>query len=225
MLQALLGRGVGFLLQGDLLDLQAAHDALELVDLLRGGVDLHAQARASLVHQVDGLIRQEAVGDVAVGQLGRRHQRGVLDAHAVVHLVALLQAAQDADGVLHRRLAHVDLLEATLQRGVLLDVLAVLVQRGRADKAQLTAGEQRLDHVARIHRRVAGGAGADDGVQLVDERDDLPVGLLDLVQHRLQPLLELAAELRAGDHGAQIKRDQGLALQRLGHVARDDAPR
>ena len=143
----------------------------------------------------------------------------------MVHLVALLQAAQDANGVFHRRLPHVHLLEAALQRGVLLDVLAVLIQRGRAHKAQLTAGEQRLDHVARIHRRVAGGTGAHYGVQLVDERDDLPVGLLDLVQHGLQPLLELAAELRAGDHGTQIQRDQRLALEGLGHVARDDAPR
>ena len=48
--------------------------------------------------------------------------------------------------------------------------------------------------------RVAGRAGADHGVQLVDERDDLAVAGLDLVQHGLEPLLELAAVLRAGDH-------------------------
>ena len=40
----------------------------------------------------------------------------------------------------------------------------------------------------------------DDRVQLVDERDDLAVGLLDLVEDGLEPLLELAAELGAGDH-------------------------
>ncbi len=112
-------------------------------------------------------------GDVAVGQRGRRDERGVGDAHAVVHLVAVLEAAQDADGVLDRRLADEHLLEAALQRGVLLDVLAVLVERGGADQPQLAAGQHRLDHVARVHRRLAGGAGADDGVQLVDERDDL----------------------------------------------------
>jgi hypothetical protein len=52
-------------------------------------------------------------------------------------LVFLLQAAQDGDGRLHRRLAHEDLLEAAFQRGILLDVLAVFVQRGRADAMQL----------------------------------------------------------------------------------------
>ena len=80
-------------------------------------------------------------GEVAVGQHGGGDERGVLDAHAVVDLVALLQAAQDGDGVLDRGLADEDLLEAALERGVLLDVLAVLVERGGADHAQLAAGE------------------------------------------------------------------------------------
>ena len=67
------------------------------------------------------------------------------------------------------------------------------------------------------------GAGADDGVQLVDERDDLAVGALDLLEHGLEPLLELAAVLRAGDHRAEVERDEPLAAQGLGDVARDDA--
>ena len=45
---------------------------------------------------------------------------------------------------------------------------------------------------------------------------------LDLVEHGLEPLLELAAVLRARDHAAQVKRDQPLAAQRLGHVAGHD---
>ena len=80
------------------------------------------------------------------------------------------------DGVLDARLADEHLLEAPLQGGVLLDVLAVLVQRGGADQAQLAAGQHGLEHVARVHGALAGRAGADDGVQLVDEGDDLAVG-------------------------------------------------
>ena len=135
-----LRRGVLFLGQRHLLDLEATHQPLDLVDLDGPGVDLHAQPRRGLVDQVDGLVRQEARGDVAVGQRGRRDQRGVGDPHAVVHLVAVLEAAQDADGVLDRRLADQHLLEAPLQRGVLLDVLAVLVERGGADHAAARRG-------------------------------------------------------------------------------------
>ena len=50
-----------------------------------------------------------------------------------------------------------------------------------------------------------------------------PAGLGDLLQHRLQPLLELAAVLGAGDHRAQVERDDALVLQPLGHVAAHDA--
>ena len=180
--------------------------------------------RRGLVDEVDRLVGELAAGDVAVRQHRGRDERGVLDAHTVVDLVALLQAAQDRDRVLDRRLAHVHLLEAALERGVLLDVLAVLVERGGADHAQLAAGEHRLDHVAGVDRAFRA-AGADDRVQLVDEGDDLAVGVDDLLEDRLEPVLELAAVLRARDHRADVERDEPLVAQALGHVALDDAAR
>ncbi len=205
LLQPFLGCVVLLLGQRHLLDLEATHQPLDLVDLDGPRVDLHAQPRRRLVDQIDGLVGQKSCGDVAVGQRGRGHQRGVCDADAVVHLVAFLEAAQDADGVLDRRLTDEDLLEAPLQRGVLLDVLAVLVEGGGADQPQLAAGKHRLDHVARVHRRLACGAGTHDGVQLVDERDDLTRGVLDVVEHGLEPLLELAAVLRSRDHRTEVQ--------------------
>ena len=142
----------------------------------------------------------------------------------MVHLVALLEPAQDRDGVVDAGLPDVDGLEPALERGVLLDVLAVLVERGRADQAELAAGEHRLDHVAGVDRAL-GAAGADDRVELVDERDDLALGVCDLLQDGLEPLLELAAVLRARDHRADVERDDALVAQTFGHVALDDAPR
>ena len=138
---------VALFLQRLLLDLELDDPAVEFVDLVGLGIDLHAQPRRGLVHQVDRLVGQEAVGDVAAGQGGGRDQRRIGDAHAVVQLVFLLQAAQDGDGVLHRRLADEDRLEAPGQRGVLLDMLAVFVQRRGADAVQRAAGERRLEHV------------------------------------------------------------------------------
>ena len=138
-----------------------------------------------------------------------------------MHLVALLEPAQDRDRVLDTRLADVHRLEAALERRVLLDVLAVLVERGRADRAELAAREHRLEHVAGVHRAL-GGAGADDRMQLVDEHDDLALGVGDLLQHRLQPVLEFTSVLRAGDHCRQVECDHASVLQSLGHVAGDD---
>ena len=125
------------------------------------------------------------------------------------------------DGVLDARLADEDRLEAPLQRRVLLDVLAVLVQGGRADAVQLAAGQHRLEHVRGVHRAL-GRARPDDGVELVDEQDDLAGRVGDLLQDRLQALLELAAILGAGHHRAEVERDDPLVLEPLRHVAAGD---
>ena len=180
--------------------------------------------RRRLVDQVDRLVGQEAVGDVAVGERGCGDERGIGDAHAVMHFVFLLQPAQDGDGVLDRRLRHEDRLEAPRERRVLLHMLAVFVERGGADAMQLAAGKRRLEQVRRVHRAFRL-ACADQRVHLVDEEDDLALRRLDLVEHGLQPLLELAAIFRAGDQRAHVERKQPLVLQALRHVALDDAVR
>ena len=125
----------------------------------------------------------------------------------MVQFVLLLQAAQDRDRVLDRRLADEDRLEAPRERRVLLDVLAVLVERGRADAVQFAARERRLQEVGGVHRAV-GLAGADQRVHLVDEQDDVAVRGLNFVEDGLQPLLELAAIFRAGDERAEVERQQ-----------------
>ena len=136
-------------------------------------------------------------------------------------LVALLEPAQDRDRVLDARLLDEHRLEAALERGVLLDVLAVLVERRGADRAQLAAGEHRLQQVGGVDRAL-GGAGAHDRVQLVEEQDDAALALGDLLQDGLEPVLELAAVLGAGDQRADVERDHAPVAQRLGHVARHD---
>src|SRR6266540_880187 len=115
----------------------------------------------------------------------------------MVRLVTALEPAQDGNRILNRRLADEDLLEAAFKRRVLLDALAVLVQRRGTDHAQLAAGEHWLQHVAGVHRALRS-ARAHNRMQLVDEGDDLAVALPDLAEHGLQPFLELAAVLGAG---------------------------
>ena len=90
--------------------------------------------------------------------------------------VARLEAAEDGDRVFDVRLADEDRLEAPLQGGVFFDVLAIFVERRRADAAQLAAGQGRLQQVGRV-AAAFGRAGADDGVQLVDEQDDVAAGV------------------------------------------------
>ena len=205
-----------------LLHLQALHLTGQLIDFLRRGVEFHTQVRGGLVDQIDGLVRQLTARNVPVRQRCGGDQRIIADCDLVVRLVFRGDTTQDRDGVFHARLADEHLLETTFERRILFDVFAVFVQRGRADQTQFAAGQHGLEHVARVHGAF-GGARAHDGVDLVDERDDLAVGVLDFLKHGLQTFLEFAAVFRAGDHGAQVKRNELLVLQRGGHVARDDA--
>ena len=61
----------------------------------------------------------------------------------------------------------------------------------------------------------------DQGVQLVDEQDDVAAGA-DLLEHLLQALLEVAAVAGPGHQGAEVEGVELLALERLGHVVGHD---
>ena len=210
--QALPAGGVFLFFQRRALDLELHDLALELVDLGRHRVEFHPQPRRRLVDEVDRLVRQKPVGDVAVGQGCGGDECGVLNTNAVVHLVAFLESAQDGDGVLDGWLVHFHRLEAALEGGVFFDMFAVLVERGRADAAKFAAGELRLEHVGGIGCAL-GGAGADERVQFVDEQNNLTVAGGDFLDERLEAILEFASILRAGNHRAEIHRDQRLVVE------------
>jgi len=193
---------------------------LHLAQVGRQHGRLDAQLARRLVEQVDRLVGQEAAADVAVRERRRGDESLVGDLDLVVSLVLVTQATQDGDRVLDARLADEDRLEAALKGGILLDVFAILVERRRPDGLELAAGEQRLHHVGGVDRALRR-TGADDGVQFVDEQDDV-ARALDLVEDALEPLLELAAILRPGHHAAEVEGEHTLAPQTLGHVAGDD---
>ena len=194
--------------------------ARELRRLLEGGgvAQLHAAAR--LVEQVDGLVGQEAVGDVAAGLVDRGLQRLVAVGDVVELLVAVLDPAQDLDRLLLGGRGDLHRLEAPLQRAVLLDVLAVLGGGGGADALDLAAGERRLQDVGGVERAL-GRARAHQRVQLVDEDDDV-VALGELPHDRLQPLLELPAVLGAGHDQRDVEGQDALLGQVDRHVALHD---
>ena len=66
VLQPFLGSLVLFLLERLALDLELHDLPVHLIQCLRFGIDLGAQARGRLVDQVDGLIGQVAIADVAL---------------------------------------------------------------------------------------------------------------------------------------------------------------
>ena len=137
-----------------------------------------------------------------------------------MRFILVAQTLQNLDGVLSGRLADLYRLETTLECSVLLDVLAVLIERGRADDLHLAAAQSRLEDVGSICRALCR-ACAHQHVHLIDEQDGVLLGG-QLFDDLLDALLELAAVLGACDHAGQIERDDTLALQRLRDIAGND---
>ena len=214
LLEVLLRDGALHLLDGD------ADAAVDLAELLAVARLAQLRARARFVHEVDRLVGQEPIGDVAAGLVDRRFDRLARVLDVMEALVAILDAHQDFDRFLLARRIDLDRLEAALERAVLLDVLPVFGRRGRADAADFAARERRLQDVGGIERAF-GRPRAHERVELVDEHDDVRV-LGQLLHDRLQALFELAAILGAGDDERDVEREEPLVGEEMRHVAVDD---
>src|ERR671917_429615 len=179
-----------------LLALHAPQLVLQRLCVLGLGLRTEPDPGSRLIHEVYSLVGQETACDVAVRKLGSRDDGFLPYLHPVVRLVAVLETPQDVYGVLACGLADEYRLEAPLKGCVLLYVLAVLVDGGRADDVQLAAGESWFEHVRGVHRAL-GRSGAYDRVQFVDEEDQVIRVLPHLVYDLLEALLELAPVLGA----------------------------
>ncbi len=221
LLELLLRAPVLFLLEGLPFDFNLKDPPLELIDLLGEAIDFDPDAGGGFIDQINGLVGQVAAGDIAVGEGRGGHQRQVLDPDAVVDLVFLLQSPQDRDGVFDRRLADIDLLEASFEGRIFFDVLLILVQRRGADAAKLSPGQRRLQHIGRVNGALRR-AGADDGVKLIDEEDDLPFGFLNLFEDGFQAVFEFSAVFCPGHERPHIERNEPLVFKRLGDIAVGD---
>ena len=179
---------------------------------------------AGLVQQVDGLVRQAAIADIALGELGGGLQgvRGIVD--LVVLLVARGQPLQDLQGLGGAGLAHQDGVETPLQGLVGLDEAVVLVQGISADDLEAALGQGGLEQAGGIQAAGTGAAtDADHGVQFIDEEDDAALGGDDRVAHRFEALLELATHLGPGDEVAHVQGQQALVEQGVRHLGVGDA--
>ena len=129
----------------------------------------------------------------------------------MVALVVFADALEHLGGLLDGRLYDGDRLETALQRGILLDVLAVLLEGCRTDHLDLAAGQRGLEDIRGIHGAL-GITGADEIVYLVDEQDHI-ARLLHVSDQTLDSALELSAELRAGNECRQVEQIDLLVEQ------------
>jgi len=134
-----------------------------------------------------------------------------------------LETAQDGDGLLDCRLSNVDLLETTRQRCVFFEDPAIFRERGRADALQLTRRQRRLQQIRCIQRTARSRTRANQRVNFVDEQHRMRA-FLQLFQHRLEALLEIATVFSTGQQCAHIERIHLGVRENVRHFAARDAP-
>ena len=96
------------------------------------------------IDEVDGLIRQVTVCNVARGELNGALNGFIGNLYFMVRLVAIFQTFKDLHRFFFGRLTDMYRLETTLQRGVFFNVLSVLVDGRRTDDLEVTARQSRL---------------------------------------------------------------------------------
>ena len=194
---------------------QPAVDGLALLS----GERMSLAIGSCLVDEVDGLVGQEAVADVACRLAhGKLHStRGEL--HSVELLVARTQSFEYAHGVIDRGFGNVDLLESAHQRLLAGYVAVVFVISGRADESYFAAFEIGLEHIGGIERSVAARTARPNHiVYLVDVEYGVALSG-ESFHHLLDALLEVATKLRSGYHRAHVHHVYAREFEAGGHVA------
>ncbi len=182
----------------------AGDDGFYVLHLYFGGPLLLRHELAgcsSLVENVDGGVGMFTVVDMAARQLGGNPQgvRGV--DYLVVILIAVLDPVQYGYGLVQGGLRHVDFLKTPGQGAILFKYAAKLFEGGGADTAQLAVGQEGFEKIGGVHGAAAGGAGADYGVDFVDEEDGVGM-FLEGFQNPFEPGLKIAAKFGSRQKGA-----------------------
>ena len=179
-----------------------------------------AGAGPGFVHDVDGFIGQEATREVAVAEFDGLFEGGVGVAGFVMGLVFDAETFEDEDGFADAGSFDFDLLEAAFEGGILFDVLAELIESRGADALHFSAAEGGFENIAGIHGAF-GTSCADDGVEFVDEKDDV-FGAADLVHDGFDALFELAAVFGSCDHEGEIEGDDLFVAEEFGDISAGD---
>src|SRR6266702_2420130 len=115
------------------------HALLDFANFLGDGGLAQLHARAGFVDQVDGFVRKETVGDVAVRKIDGVAERFVRVADGVEFFVALANTLDHLNSLLFVRRGNFYGLEAAFQGAILLDRLAVFARRRRSNTLNFSA--------------------------------------------------------------------------------------
>src|SRR5215469_3103177 len=179
------------------------HALLHFADFFGDRRLAQLNARACFINEVDGFVREEAVGNIAVRKVDRVAKRFFRVADGVELLVAFANALNDLNGLFLAWGGNLDGLEAALERAILFHGLAVFAGRRGPDALNFAAGKGRLQNIGRV-KRAFRRTRAHQRVQLINEHDGV-LAFHQFFHDGLETLFELAAILGSSNDQRKIE--------------------
>ena len=122
----------------------------------------------------------------------------------MVGFIGRLQALQNTEGILDRRLIHFHHLEAAGEGPIPVQGALQILEGGGTDAAEVAGGQRRLQQIGRVHGPAAGGTRTNQGVHLIHEEDGSGL-FAQRLEHGLEALFEVSAVATPGQECAQVE--------------------
>ena len=219
--QTVLAETVIFFLKGRFLNFHLHDLTAHFIQLCGHGIQLCLDQGTGFIYQVNGLIRQEPVGNITVRQSRCGHQRAVGDLYSMENLITFLQSTKNGNGVFHSRLIYHNRLEPTFQGSVFFNIFPILIQSGGTDAVKFSSCQHRFQHISGIHGTVSLTCPYDQ-MELINKQDDLSFAFLYFFQNGFQPFLKLASVFGPCYQGTHIQCKNLLIFQTVRHISLND---
>ena len=160
------------------------------------------------------------VSDVTVGQIGGSYECLIGNRDSVMGFVTIAQTLEDFNGVGNRRFLDLDRLETTLECRILLEVFAIFLGGRGTNGLQFATSQHRLEDRSSIDGTF-GSTSTHQGVDFVDEQDDVATGL-DFFQDLLEAFFEVTAITTTSNKCTKVQRVELLAPDGLRNIVTGD---
>ena len=177
---------------------------------------------AGFVDEVEGFVGESAVGEVANGKIDSEAQDVAGDLDFVVFFVAVSCALEDFHGFFDGGFIEEEGVEAAFEGGIFFDVFAVFDGCGCADTAKLSACKGGFEDIGSVEGSLVGFARADDGMEFIEEEDNLGMFAGFAHNHR-EAFFKVAAIAGACDEARERKLDEAASAQFFRDGIGDDA--
>ena len=150
--------------------------AFQLVQLIRHRIHFKPKLGSTFVNQVYGLVWQETVCDVPVGQFYCSNDGFVLDAHMMMGFIPVFKPSQNGNGIFNTGFLNHHFLEPSFQGLVLLKILLVFIECGGTNGPEFPPCKRGLENICSIHGPIAPSC-TYECMDFIDEQQDLPIAV------------------------------------------------